>query len=649
MRSVRRLIACFCIVAAGVPGQSQGAPVTHYVSRSVGRDAYDGLAPKPAGGHGPWQTLAKASSFTYRPGDALLLKCGDTWDETLTLRGGGTGAVPVTVSAYGTGNRPQIRSSEPGVAPCVRLDKCAGVRIAGLEMADGRNAVRLDADSRVSRVYQGITIEDCFFRHIANPLFPNVAQREASQHNHLRKMGWAVYVDAFDTPEAVVVKDLTVRNCVSLWAQGLYIHMGAVSGDNIVFDSDSLVHNSYNSIYQVSSRRFSIKNTVLVYGYPWDFHPNGATQVLAGGLEGDAANPNEVIHNEFGWGGDFPGCPDGCAYDFEGATSGVVFRDNFMHNASGEPVLFMGGFVHKDLVFDRNTFRNNVRFSPRWDSYVTVTASNTGNGSFTNNRFFIQPGKHAFIAKPPSFTFSGNDENATGAFAEMPLVTRIASGRGSRAYTLGSRTREATIRYTTNGALPDERSPVYARPIKVTRSCAINAKAFAPGMNPSYVNCVAVDLRDAEGRAPITAAAASGVTDTFTVAFWVNPTGERAPVRDASVPADMAGQRFALSGEAGLGVSLAGNGISVFESSAKPSTCLVTDDIALAGRHHIAVVYRNRQPSLYIDGVFEKAGCRSAVPVRPLFTAGPEASGVTVYDRVLTDAEIQALAAGAGR
>jgi hypothetical protein len=74
----------------------------------------------------------------------------------------------------------------------------------------------------------------------------------------------------------------------------------------------------------------------------------------------------------------------------------------------------------------------------------------------------------------------------------------------------------------------------------------------------------------------------------------------------------------------------------------------VTDDIALAGRRHIAIVYRNRQPSLYIDGVFEKAGCRSAAPVRPQFTAGPEASGVKVYDRVLTDAEVQALAAGRG-
>ena len=632
--------------------QGGGAPVTRYVSRSAGSDDCDGLAPLRSGGHGPWRTLAKASSVTYGPGDRLLLKCGETWNETLTLRGGGTPAAPITVSAYGRGNRPSICSSEPGVAPCVRLDKCAGMRIAGLEMADGRNAVRLDVDSRVSKEYRGITIEDCFFRHIANPLFPNVAKREASQHNDLRNMGWAIYVNGFDTPEGVQVEDLIVRNCVSLWAQGLYIHMGAVYAENVLFDSNSLVHSSYNSIYQAGARRFSIKNTVLVYGYPWDFHPNGATQVLAGGLLGDASSPNEVVHNEFGWGGDYPGCPDGCAYDFEGATNGVVFRDNFMHNASGEPVLFMGGFVHKDLVFDRNTFRNNVRFSPRWDAYVTVTDSNTGSGAFTRNRFFIQPGKRAFIAKPPSFTFADNDEKATGEFAAMPLVTRIAYSKGARTYALASKTPGAVIRFTTDGSLPDERSPICSRPIRLTRSCAINAKTFRAGMNPSYVNSIAVDLRDAEGRGPLSVQPSepAGTSDTFTVAFWVTPTDQRASAREAVAPADLAGQQFALSGEGGPGISIGTNGVSVFESASNPSTCLLTDDIPLSGRHHVAVVYRSRQPALYIDGVYEKAGCRSANTVQAVFTVGSTFAGqvesVTVYDRVLTDAEIQVLAAG---
>jgi hypothetical protein len=45
---------------------------------------------------------------------------------------------------------------------------------------------------------------------------------------------------------------------------------------------------------------------------------------------------------------------------------------------------------------------------------------------------------------------------------------------------------------------------------------------------------------------------------------------------------------------------------------------MLTDNIALAGRHPITIVYRNDQPALYVDGVYEKACCKSTRTVRPL-------------------------------
>lgn len=73
---------------------------------------------------------------------------------------------------------------------------------------------------------------------------------------------------------------------------------------------------------------------------------------------------------------------------------------------------------------------------------------------------------------------------------------------------------------------------------------------------------------------------------------------------------------------------------------------------ALAGWNHIAVVYRNKQPTLYLNGVYEKAGCKSTKTVHPAFDLGGSSygwyegklKGIRVYNRALTDAEIQVLA-----
>jgi hypothetical protein len=94
-----------------------------------------------------------------------------------------------------------------------------------------------------------------------------------------------------------------------------------------------------------------------------------------------------------------------------------------------------------------------------------------------------------------------------------------------------------------------------------------------------------------------------------------------------------------------MGVSVGTNGISVCEASDNYQPSVLVDNRPLAGWKHVAIVYRDRQPSLYLDGVFEKAGCRSGKIVHPAFTIGRGAVGeVRVFDYALTDAEVQQLA-----
>ena len=75
----------------------------YYVSSSKGNNRNDGLTAETA-----VKTLDKISSFPLLPGDSILLKRGDQWNERLKLQKSGSPGKPINVDAYGIGKKPQI-------------------------------------------------------------------------------------------------------------------------------------------------------------------------------------------------------------------------------------------------------------------------------------------------------------------------------------------------------------------------------------------------------------------------------------------------------------------------------------------------------------------------------------------------------------
>ena len=81
----------------------------YYVSRSDGGDNFNGTEQThTTGSTGPWKTIAKVNAGSFRPGDFILFKRGDTWREQLTVPGSGGAGNPITFGAYGSGARPII-------------------------------------------------------------------------------------------------------------------------------------------------------------------------------------------------------------------------------------------------------------------------------------------------------------------------------------------------------------------------------------------------------------------------------------------------------------------------------------------------------------------------------------------------------------
>jgi hypothetical protein len=85
------------ILSAGASG------TTYYVSSSAGSDANSGTSAST-----PWQTIAHVNGQTFSPGDSILFKRGDVWNESLAPASSGTSGNPIAFDAYGSGAAPNL-------------------------------------------------------------------------------------------------------------------------------------------------------------------------------------------------------------------------------------------------------------------------------------------------------------------------------------------------------------------------------------------------------------------------------------------------------------------------------------------------------------------------------------------------------------
>jgi hypothetical protein len=81
----------------------RGFATTYYVSSSAGSDANSGISASSS-----WQTIAHVNGQTFQPGDSILFKRGDVWNESLTPGSSGSSGNPITFDAYGSGAAPNL-------------------------------------------------------------------------------------------------------------------------------------------------------------------------------------------------------------------------------------------------------------------------------------------------------------------------------------------------------------------------------------------------------------------------------------------------------------------------------------------------------------------------------------------------------------
>jgi hypothetical protein len=114
--------------------------------------------------------------------------------------------------------------------------------------------------------------------------------------------------------------------------------------------------------------------------------------------------------------------------------------------------------------------------------------------------------------------------------------------------------------------------------------------------------------------------ALSNVANNFTFSFWVYPRATHEIDAEGWLWGGVSGQRYAVdalwydpSVGAGAGVSVGTNGVSVYEHSANYMPALLVWQGTLSGWTHVAVVYENKQPKLYINGTLVRTGLTSSM------------------------------------
>jgi len=155
----------------------------------------------------------------------------------------------------------------------------------------------------------------------------------------------------------------------------------------------------------------------------------------------------------------------------------------------------------------------------------------------------------------------------------------------------------------------------------------------------------------------------SGITDTFTIILWANPsTTHQIDTESTSGIQGIWNQKYAIgpaqggicwgSGHAGVGVSVGTNGISVYEHSNGYMPPVLVWTGTVSGFTHIAVVYENKQPKLYVNGAFKKTGLTGSMLLHPFpkYIGGMEygwfngkVDDVMIFDEALNASEIEQL------
>jgi len=481
------------LLSALATGTCAFGQAIHYLDCSGGSDSADSLMPQTA-----WRTVTRASSFTYQPGDSLLLKRGTRCDGMLWPKGSGSENAPIRLGAYGRGALPIIVGGSESAG--VRLNNQEYWEIDNLEVIGGSPyGIHISGTVPVMRHFR-----------ITNVVVHDVAGTPLTKDSGLVVI--APDQGARSRFDDVIVDGVTAFQ-TSEWAgiivngAGFDSFDGQERGDHIEI-RNSMVHDvAGDGILLARVSHGVLEHNVAWYTGMQEKETIGTPNAIWEWMCRDC----RVEYNE-GYFTDSPGV-DGGVFDIDYGDENNLLQHNFGHDSQGYCVSVFGAegaggnSVHNEIRW--NTCIHNGR-SPRLSKRQGAIFLYTWNGGKLDG---IEIANNTLVWDPPvsvpafqsSADFIGNLPNrfadntiiaASGSFASSKSNIQFS---GNRYCAPGTATRSSWEESDLAANKPDGLCDCLAELLRRTAATDPGSSSSGPAKEPSSSNAMQNSSRGVTG------------------------------------------------------------------------------------------------------------------------------------------------------
>jgi len=382
------------------PEIASGTPVapSYYVSFSGGNDINNGRSPAT-----PWKTFANINSLTLGAGTTVSLKRGDTWTNTkLSLTGKGVSGNPITLTAYGSGNRPRITGINLTTEPCIVWNNPSYVNIDSMDCRDAKVGLYLRfAGGNVDGTgamfnNQSVHISHCHFKNM-DELWSDGSGNITVVSPFELSWGAGIWVGGtipappggpWPSESTPILGNFSVKRCgfeqvstgvgMNFYFPGIYRSRFT----NFVFE-DSWVtgcENGSMALFYVDGGHARRVDTWLG---GTGFYATGTTAGFIQHMQNYTIDDCQFAFNKQNGGN------DGTGFDYEGNTANVAFTNNVIHDNDGSGMLLIdsaGG--NTGFTMSSNTIWNNCRKPKDSGQNNEMRGSANNSGTYTNNGIY---------------------------------------------------------------------------------------------------------------------------------------------------------------------------------------------------------------------------------------------------------------------
>jgi len=324
---------------------------TYYVDPQKGNDSSAGTSQVKA-----WKSLSKLSSTKLLAGDKVLLRRGSTYNETMVITGAeGTLKQPVTISAYGSGDKPKIVAPD-GSKFAVQLLNCTYITVEDLDVTNHGT----DAEMR-DRMGVNVHLDD--FGEARNTVLRNIDIHDVNGRiwkNDGAGVALRFTIDnktVMNRFNGITVEGCTIRNSSrnGIGFQGNYTRDNWYPHKNVIIRENLIEGVPGDGIVIGECDGALVEyNLVRDCPNPWGDQHNAACGIWPWSSDNTIIQFNEVSGQKATW--------DGQGFDSDYNCKGTIIRYNYSHDNEG-------GFL---LICDDGS------------AHATYSAGNTGTRVYGN-------------------------------------------------------------------------------------------------------------------------------------------------------------------------------------------------------------------------------------------------------------------------